>query len=524
MRSLRLGCSLVCVILAVTAFGGLTPGPQVPDAPDRGATLGDFNGDGLTDHVYSSYFLINQGGGNFTKHHFVLPEPATNVIATMDVNGDGRSDLITEKLGFFPPGATQPRPPETYRLHIIGEQLELGLPIELGMGTEPHPVDIDGDGKDDLVYVEPTYDSHVPNTHWEHLYSTVHVRISRGDGTFAAREPVRIETGAPYSGVPLRRQTGDLNHDGILDMVMRGDQTLVILLGTTSGSFTISTRFLPSRLFGGAPFDLQDIDGDGNLDIVRSSNQRILYVFHGDGAGGFPRLTALPVPRVHEVIAPAYVLDGLGIDIMGPDLEFGQFVRSGRTEILAAMPEGDLVVYAWENKKLREVARSQTEFLIPEVHVGNYFESGKLGAYMAAHVSNNGWATPRVFNTSELMAPAIAEVSVSGRSRAVRGFVSGPATEFEVQMSGDACTTTLANHWTLSRDGLFGFTPDRSVELVHPGDNHTADYDMAVRFTAPWAADPVVGYLKRKGRDYVGTAYAKTACGSSHIEMIVTPR
>jgi hypothetical protein len=506
------------VFLAVAAFGGLTPGPQIPDAPDRGATLGDFNGDGLTDFVHAhsgsgSYFLINRGGGNFTSHDFDLPGSFARVINTLDVNGDGRSDLLSRDNPGQGPG--QPRPMKTYRLFIMGEDLAYGPMIELAMEDEPYPVDVNGDGKDDLIVVEDTQDAT-----WKVLYRTLKVLISRGDGTFIAREPFRLPGGLGAEN-DLRRQTGDLNHDGIMDIVMDGEQTLLILLGTSSGSYTLSTRYLPWRLFGG-DIDLQDIDGDGNLDIVRSSNRRTLHVFHGDGAGGFGRLTAVPLQRTHDVVAPAHVVEGLYLDTTAAILGFGQFVASGRTEIVAAMPEGDLVVYAWENKKLREVARTETEFLIPQVFVGDYFQSGSSGVYMTARVSNgNGWSIPRVFSTTELMPAA-----VKGRSRAVRGFVPGPvtglvtkpATEFDVQIRGDACMPASIDHWTLSRDGIFGFTPDGTKELAEVGD------EMGVRFAATWAADRATAYLVRKGRDYVGTAYAKTECGSSRLEMTVTPR
>jgi len=407
-----------------------------------------------------------------------------------------------------PPGAPFPRPLKSYRLFITDEHLlPYAPPIELGKGLDLYVADADGDGKDDLFLFD-----------WvaETKSSKVTVMISHGDGTFAAREPFHIPSDPRVRG--YRLESGDVNHDGFPDIVMRVQDGLVILRGTGGGDFAVSSRYVPSERFGAFELYLQDINGDGHLDAVIPSEPRTVRVFLGDGAGGFPRVALARIPKLHDLVGSPYAEKDMHYS-MTPQLAFGQFVRSGRTEILAGTIEGDLVVLAWENNQLREVDRRETEFVHPVLYVGEYFRRGKTDVFSSAKGFNGyEWAKPRFF-TSVLDAPANAAVTVRGRSRAVRGFAPVPVTRFDVQMQGDACMTTPAATWTLVRDGIFGFTPGGNVETVQDGDI------LAVRLKVPWAPDRVEGFLERKGNDYVGKLYTtKNACGSSRTNIVVTPR
>jgi hypothetical protein len=489
---MRTTALLLSLALAFAAFGQLTPGPNVK-IEFWSAQLGDVNGDRLTDFLHGRVMLVNEGNGNFTRYNLGLPGDDT-VIETLDVNGDGLSDFLVSDRPSAPPGSVAAT--KSYRLHIMGEGMVYGPAIELGQhARHPYIADVNGDGKDDLVLTEPVLQG------WDSVSTKVTVLRSNGDGTFSARPSFEIPP-HPYSGNTLRLRTGDLNHDGNPDLVIRTAHELAILLGIGNGDFApVSRRYVPTRQFGNAAVELADIDGDGHLDIVLAGAS-IIRVFLGDGTGRFPRLTSAPIDGGYYNIK-------IGI---------GQFVRSGRTEIVAGTYKGELIVLAYENKKLREVAKRQTEFLSTNVFVGAFLQPQKTDLYVSGSTWRDHWTNPRLFFVDSTL-PAAAPAIVGGRSRAVRGFAAGPATNFDVRMLGDACVTTTLDNWSLWRDGIFGMqrTAERTVEMAHEGDV------ISVRFTVPWSAAPVIAHLERRGNDYVGVTHATTACGSSEIELTVTP-
>lgn len=509
MRTVRVVAVLVSLTFVLTAFGDLTRGPGVP-VEFYSASLADLNGDGLTDFVHGRFMMVNQGGGNFARVDLGLPGWDT-VDAIWDVNGDGRSDFLVGDRPSAPPGSEADA--TTYSLYIMGEGLQLGPRIALGKGIFPFVADMNGDGKDDLVLMAGVRER------GKVVATRVTVQISRGDGTFAARRPFLMPP-YPQAWPGARLLVADLNHDGIRDFVIRVADGLVTMLGTGNGDFAAPVvRYLPARQFGGGGDDLlsADIDGDRHLDII-SAAPRLVRVFMGDGTGRFPRLVSAPIALLRNPPVPVNQ-DSLGLDGATPRLALGQFVRSGRNEILAGIREGDLVVFAYENHKLREVRRIETEFLGPQVYVGAYRASGRTDVYVTGAIWNNGWPTPALLYVDATL-PAAPRAIVGGRSRAVRGFASGPATQFDLQLRGDACVTTTSDHWSLTREGIWGShrTAEKAVDLVQEGDI------MSVRFTAPWATAPVEAYLERKGNRYAGFTHASTACGSSRIEVSVTPR
>ena len=59
-----------------------------------------------------------------------------------------------------------------------------------------------------------------------------------------------------------------MNHDGAIDLVLRGIDSVVLLLGAGDGTFGAKTSYMLS--FGALA--LGDLDGDGDLDIVNSGD------------------------------------------------------------------------------------------------------------------------------------------------------------------------------------------------------------------------------------------------------------
>jgi hypothetical protein len=185
-------------------------------------------------------------------------------VATGDLNGDGSLDLVvangsdnTVSVLFGNPDATfQPA-------------------IQLAAGSGPVSVviaDFNGDGNLDIATAnagasEPT--------------RSVSVLLGDGNGHFGS--PMTSATGT----YPMAMAMGDVNNDGIPDLVLAQETVVTILLGNGDGTFRSPVNYTT----GGAKLrsiTLGDFNNDGNLDIAAGdylyNNVEVLL---GDGFGNF---------------------------------------------------------------------------------------------------------------------------------------------------------------------------------------------------------------------------------------------
>ncbi len=218
------------------------------------------------------------------------------------------------------------------------------------------------------------------------------------------------------------------------------------------------------------------------------------------------------------VTVPNYLAAAVGDQAQAPrDLAFGEFVASGRTEIAAGTAEGDVVILAFVQGRLQEVSRTQTEFVLPDLHAGAFLQPGRVDLYVTWNAGYGaGYPKPRLFSAQ----PSISASTVSpsrARTRAARTPTPASPHAFSIT-AGGACVPSVAVASVLTGDGAFGIYRDAGQTLETVVDDEGMMY---VRLNAPWLTYPITSTLSATARGYEGTAAGMTACGQQPVSFVV---
>ncbi len=228
-----------------------------------GIAAGDFNGDGKLDLATADYYsntisiLLGNGDGTFRPPISYPTGQSPVAIVAGDFNGDGKLDLavVTNGVSIFLGNGDG-----TFH---SGSTLNIGA---FGICV----ADLNGDGVLDIV-----------TANFPQFSGSAVVALGNGDGTF---QPA-IAYSAGHD--PVTVSAIDVNHDGILDLVMGNDDGASVLIGRGDGSFGPPTTYLTFGSLANAA-TAADFNGDGIPDIaVGNASQNTISILLGNGDGTF---------------------------------------------------------------------------------------------------------------------------------------------------------------------------------------------------------------------------------------------
>ncbi len=280
----------------------------------------DFDGDGTVDIATANELgrsvsvLSGRGDGTFAEAVETALNGQAVTFAAGDFDRDGRPDLaVIERTEdyFFPDSFRVLRNVGGGTFATSFEHKPGGLIFAIAVG------DFDGNGATDIVTARDAPRS-------ENLL-TFH--SGRGDGTFA--DPAETAMFENASGSIRSIVTGDFDQDGNLDAIglfsgvllksyeVPGGEPVeagfsrgsaLLLKGTGGGQFEVT-----ADMFAGSfpqTVAVNDLDGDGVLDLIASTARGRITTIPGLGDGSFEAMTEIPVRSLSRVDSGDFDGDG----------------------------------------------------------------------------------------------------------------------------------------------------------------------------------------------------------------------
>jgi ASPIC and UnbV/FG-GAP-like repeat len=272
-------------------------------APTVGASWGDFNGDGFPDLFVPNHRLegntpnlyLNQRDGTFVDVASTVlsvnPLADLHGAAWADFDNDGDQDLIATTGGGRGTGEVH-YPKHLFVNHggiLRNEAQRFGLEYPQGRGRTPLWVDVDNDGKLDVLFMNvPRPDGKAPSVVFRQTgngFENANAAFGFRDAPWSRFENLRrrlnnlvhLRWHASSLSVGNDRfaQLADLDGDGKLDLIIYSQPSRVYAIGTTPMRDITNRIIFPDQTFV-QDVVIEDFDGDGRNDmfLVRSRSGR----------------------------------------------------------------------------------------------------------------------------------------------------------------------------------------------------------------------------------------------------------
>jgi hypothetical protein len=265
----------------------------------QAVAAGDFDSDGRVDLMvtlntpqFSLALLTGTGTGTFNAPTF-FPNTSgfdSPAIAATDLNGDGRLDLVVmHTISCF----TAPcRAARSITILLGNGTGTFQTPGEIDVGTGPMAMavlDLNRDGIKDVAIGGGN--------------TELSILLGVGNGTFTRQPVVTLVPGGDLFSACNDIGVGDLNRDGIQDLVvpLGNGNGNAILIGNGNGTFQVRSRIQIDETFAPLHVAVADYNRDGLLDIARTmgdGTNGLLQVLRGNGDGTFqaPNRYLVPPP------------------------------------------------------------------------------------------------------------------------------------------------------------------------------------------------------------------------------------
>jgi FG-GAP-like repeat len=223
-----------------------------PAAVATGDVDGDGKADVVTANAGTSSVLLNRGNGSFSTR-VDLPRGG-HAVAVTDLNADGLADVVV----------VGPRGGGTVSVMPSRGGGRFGAARDYEMGAFPMAVtaaDVDGDAALDLILANEN--GQLESRKW--TAGTVSILRGLGDGTFRARSDY------PASSSPMALAVSDLDGDGALDVATAGNEGDASLL-INRGDGTFRRGRVYDSTSGPTWVVAADFDGNGSRDLAVAAN------------------------------------------------------------------------------------------------------------------------------------------------------------------------------------------------------------------------------------------------------------
>jgi len=338
----------------------------------QGLSVGDVNGDGLSDiyisgaFEYKGVFLVQQPDGKFIEEDLLLgnnPENREEELGSLffDADGDGDDDL------YIVSGSYEHTPGDNVyqdRLFINEEGRFLlagnALPSFLSSGTVVRAADFDRDGDLDLFVGGRVQPYRYP----EPVDSYILENVS-GDGNVRF-EIVNDEKAPALNDIGMISDAlwTDFDNDGWIDLILAGEWMSLRLLKNVSGTFVDVTEETGISAYKGWWTSLcaADFDNDGDTDYIagnwgsntyfQASDEHLVNIYAGDfdNNGSFDAIPSVydKNQNGNEVEVPFHGRDNLIREI--PAIRdmyetYHAFASATMDDILSRFDTGEILTY-----------------------------------------------------------------------------------------------------------------------------------------------------------------------------------